>query len=211
MKKFFTNIPLQVKDGLISYHYEAVGNEKLNIEGKTSYPILTAISGYVEKGEEFRLIAVCPDSQDGRRNRDILETETNALCEHKGFHFRGVETVSSQTSERVADHAALFQKLIEFAEDDDELFACMTYGTKLQSHILTMAVQYAYRVKQNASISCIVYGYIDRTTGKPGDLSTYDAYVYDETALIHMDEIVRMLAERKVSDPKAIIDNILGM
>ena len=71
-----------------------------------------------------------------------------------------------------------------------------------------MAVQYAYRVKKNTSISCIVYGQIDR----PGsDRSTWRAYVYDETALVQLDEVVRMLADRNVQDPKGTIDAILNL
>ena len=67
------------------------------------------------------------------------------------------------------------------------------------------AVRYAYRVKYNASISCIVYGQIDRSAEEE------KASVYDMTALIQMDEIVRLLAERKVSDPKQFIDRILDL
>lgn len=40
MKKFFTMIPLQVKGKLNKYHYTAVGNEKLEMERETAFPIL---------------------------------------------------------------------------------------------------------------------------------------------------------------------------
>lgn len=108
----------------------------------------------------------------------------------------------------VATHTATFQKLISYAQEDDELFACITFGTKPLSIAVRMAVQYAYRVKKNTSISCIVYGQIDR----PGsDRSTWCAYVYDETALVQLDEVVRMLADRNVQDPKGTIDAILNL
>ena len=102
-----------------------------------------------------------------------------------------------------------FQKLIDLMEDDDELFACTTYGTKPQAQAVMMAVQYGYRIKHNTSISCIVYGEIARRNPDSNTWST--AKVYDVTALTQMDEIVRVLADRKVADPKSMIEHILNL
>ena len=208
MKVFFTGVPLQGPGMLKRYVYEPVGNDKLLMEEETSFPILTAVNGYVEPGELFRVIAVCPDSEDGRRNLGLLRAELDSLCERKGCICQELITVPGQDSERVSDHAAVFQRLISLTGEDDELFACMTFGTKPQSQVFLMAVQYAYRVKRNTSISCILYGQVDRSAGS--DPNGWKARVYDETALLQLDEVVRILAERKVPDPKAVIDSILG-
>ena len=85
----------------------------------------------------------------------------------------------------------------------------MTFGSKPLSQAVVMALQYAYRVKRNASIACVVYGGVDRSAGK--DPSAWKALVYDETALVQLDEIVRMLAERGVPDPAASIRRILSL
>ena len=68
---------------------------------------------------------------------------------------------------------------------------------------LRMAVQYAYRVKENTSIACIVYGEVNRAAGT--------TRIYDETALVQLDEIVRLLAERGVSDPGSVIGNLVQL
>ena len=205
MKKFFTSIPLQKEGELRSYRYEPVGNEHLRMDRDTSFPIMAAVQGYVELGEAFRLIAVMPDTKDGRCNLEVLKEELSTLCEEKGILCEnGVELVSAQTDERVSSHVDTFQRLIDYVEDDDELFACVTYGTKPQSMALLMAVKYAYRLKKNTSLSCIVYGQVDRNEGER-------AYIYDETALVQMDEIVRVLADRHVVHPKAVIDSILKL
>ena len=60
-----------------------------------------------------------------------------------------------------------------------------------------MEVQYAYQVNVDTSISCTVYCQIN-----PFQDSSIWAYAYDETALVRLDEIVRMLADRDVADPK---------
>lgn len=208
MKKFITNVPLQVFGNLHQYVYHPVGNRKLGMEDATSFPILTAINGYVQPGERFQVLAVAANSEDGRRNCEELRQEVESLCQKKGISGE-IKLISGPENEQVASHMDTFQKLIDLVDEDDELFACITYGTKPMSLAVLMAVQYAYRLKWNASISCIVYGQIDRSASKnPED---WKAFVYDETALIQMGEMIRVLAEQKVSDPKRIIDGILSL
>lgn len=209
MKKFFTAVPLQSSpSGLERLTYQALGNTKLQMGGDTSFPILTAVNGYAVPGEDFRLIAVMADTDATRRNREELSRQLTELCGRKGLSCpNGVETVLAEDSQTVAAHAGTFLKLLDFVDDDDELFSCMTFGTKPLSQAMMLAVQYAYRVKRNASISCVVYGEVDRSGPKPWTAGR----VYDMTALIQLDEIIHMLAERGVSDPKNALKAVLSL
>lgn len=206
MKKFFTVISLQGRD-LDKLLYQAVGNHLLQMEESVSYPILTAVNGYAVQGEEFRVIAVQPDMDAARRNTQVLAGQLRDLCERKGLLCpKGLEVVPIENDQRVSTHIDTFQKLLEYVDDGDELFCCVTYGTKPQSQAVLLAVQYAYRVKQNASVSCIVYGDPDR--------SVYPAvkgFVYDVTALTQLDEIVHRLAAQHVQDPKAVLETIFAL
>lgn len=209
MKKFFTAIPLQANtDDLSTVTYQAVGNTRLQMENPVSFPILTAVNGYAAKGEAFRLIAVAPESDVTKRNCQRLRDQLAALCAQRGLSCPGgVEIVTAGGDERVSTHLETFQKLLDYVDDDDELFSCMTFGTKPLSQAMMLAVQYAYRVKRNASISCIVYGEVDRTGSKPWTKGS----VYDMTALLQLDEVIHMLAERGVTDPKATLNAILSL
>lgn len=209
MKKFITVIPLQVQGQLRRYHYQAVDNSRLQMDGPTSFPILTAVNGYVQPGEEFRLLAIAADSEDGRRNCAVLQGELEELCRTKGCPCLQIETIPAPADEGVAAQIAAFQRLIACVEDDDELFVCVTYGTKLLSQVTLMAVQYAYQAKKNTSISCVVYGQIDRSGGQEPERWT--ARIYDETALLQLGEIVRVLVQRGTADPRAALDEILSL
>lgn len=209
LKKFITVIPLQVQGQLRQYYYQAVGNRRLQMDRTTSFPILTAVNGYVEQGETFRLLAIVADSEDGRRNCAALQNELEELCKAKNCPCPTIDVIAAPSDERVVSHVAVFQKLIDCVEDDDELFACITYGTKPLSQAVLLAVQYAYRIKKNASISCVVYGQIDRSKGRNPE--SWTAQAYDETALLQLGEVVRVLAERGATDPKAAINTILSL
>lgn len=206
MKKFITAIPLAKQGMLRPYHYHAPDNVKLQMDTETCFPILTVVNGYAVPGEDFRLIALMTDSEDGNRNCGVLRQELRQMCDEKGLVCsKGVEVISVGTEEGVGAHVNTFQKLLDFLDDDDELFLCMTFGTKPQSQALLTAIRYAYRIKYNVSITCVVYGGIDRT----GD--AWVPSVYDMTALTQLDEIIRLLADRKAPNPKQYIDRILEL
>lgn len=209
MKKFFTTVPLQQNSAELSrLIYQPVDNTRLRMDDSTIFPILAAVNGYAKPGENFRLIAVTAEGEAACRNRDLLAEELAQLCTRRGLTCtQGVETVTAQGDQTVAAHARTFQKLLDYVDDDDELFSCMTFGTKPLSHAIMLALQYAYRVKRNASISCVVYGEVDRTGPRPWDTGR----IYDMTALVRLDEIVHMLARQGVADPRGALDAILSL
>lgn len=205
MKAFYCIIPYQMKPD--TYRYEPMGNRALGLEMDISFPILAAISGYVSPGEDFRIITAARQTNLGRENQELFQEQLDRLCREKGLRHPTIEMVELPIGEGVAQQAATFQGLIAFARDDDEIFACMTYGSKPLTTALMLAIQYGYRIKRNTSISCVVYGEVNWAKDEGG---SWTAKVYDMTALVQIDEIVRRLADRNVADPKGAIDAVLG-
>lgn len=203
MKKFITRIPLQLNGNLKGTHYQAVGNEKLQMSDTTAFPIITAIQGYVGPGEMFEVYALGCDTEPENENFRLLCEEVRSICEKKNIVCSGVKRIMLELDQSVIAQTRNFQELIRYVEDDDELYACMTFGTKPQSIVMIMGIKYAYRIKKNVSIGCILYGEKDHKTG--------EGKVYDMTALIQLDEVVRVLAEQRVENPQNIIQMILDL
>lgn len=207
MKNFFTAVPLQKAGQLSKYVYNAVGNEKLNFEKPIYFPIFSAIAGYVEKEEEFQLVAVVIDNEDCKNNFELMKKELEQLCEEREYKFK-IKEIIVPADDRVSVHIDTFQSLIDTINEDDELFACTTFGTKPLSATIQMAIQYGYRVKENTSINCMIYGQVDRSNPNKAE---WTGKIYDETALVRLDEIIRILADRKVENPRDIIRNIIEL
>lgn len=199
MKKFITVIPLQPEGQLKKLHYDAVGNQALQMEEDTCFPIMTAINGYVKSGETFEVVAITMDLADVERNFGIFQQELKEICERNGIVCSKIQRVDIPNDETVVTHAETFEKIIEHLQENDDLYLCITYGTKPLTMAVKMAVQYAYRVKSNTSISCMLYGDF---RGKK---------VYDQTALVQLDEIIRLLAERGVKNPDGVIHTLLKL
>ncbi len=208
MKTFYCIVSNQIQGELKDFRYEAVDNTRLALDMEIAFPILTAVAGYVEPGEAFRVVAAYPPQGRGPAHFERFRAQLAQVCARKGLAEPQVIGVKLPGERGVAGQAAVFRALTAYARDNDDIFACMTFGTKPLTSALLMAVRYAYRVKENARVSCVVYGEISRPQS---DVSTWKAQVYDMTALIEMDELVRRLADRKVSDPWGAISAVLGL
>ncbi|RHV78520.1 TM1812 family CRISPR-associated protein [Butyricicoccus sp. OF10-2] len=203
MKTFFTIIPLQGSKDLKACIYQAVDNGDLQMDTPTHFPIMTAMHAYVKPGDEIRVVAILSAVQNCETNLEKFREEVENMSQEIGFTYpRGIEIVNAPADAGVRSHIETFQRLIEKVEDNDKLYACMTYGMKPLSQLLIMAIQYAYRLLDNASICCLVYG-------QPGWGGAAPS-VNDMTALIQMDEITRLLAEHKVKNPRTVIEKIIS-
>ena len=200
MKKFIMITPLQpvtpTRDFLQCSRYEAVGNERLRFDKSTRFPLMAVINAYAEPNEEIRVLTVTPDTDSARIHEQQLRDELASLQEEKGFICRGVEAIPITYAGDVDTQLELFRKLLPYFEEGDTLYACLTYGTKPMPIAELMAIEYAYRVVEDVAIGCLVYGELDHSAGEPAPMR-----IFDITSLIRLDEIVRMLAEHRVSDP----------
>lgn len=211
-RRFFTIMPLQqvilnedgstAKNNLKASIYEPVGNSKLRY-GATRFPIIPVLHGYAEPEDEIQIIAITPKNSFAEYHLKEFRKEVETVKLEKGLMNCEIISVSVSDAGDVATQIDLFQKLLDFVEDDVLLYGCQTYGNKPMSIAELMAIQYAYRVLNNVTIDCLVYGEINREIKRN--------FIYDITALIQLDEITRMLAERRVKDPKEIINSILTL
>lgn len=209
MKKFFTDSPLQSRSGdLLKLRYTAVDNERLQIEEKISFPILTAIHAYVKPGEAFEVIAVMADTPKGRENYAEFCKQTEEICLARGLETPRMVLIAYEEDQRVGKMAELLLRIADEMRDGDQLYACMTFGTKPVSAALLNAVQFGYRARENVTIDCVVYGEIVRPTSDP---DTWFGRVYDETGLLQLGETLRLMVEAGVREPSEAVRAFLAM
>ncbi len=203
MKKYICISNFQDPQRFQAPEYEPVDNEKLRLGKGAHYPIINVINAYAEEDEEIELITVVAGYDNAKKNYATLLDEVNALAKEKGFTFK--ETRCDIPYDSSLDtQLEMFEKLISCMRDKDKLFCDITYGTKVMSQILTMAVNYGYRVNKDVSLGCIVYGEV-----KFENREITEAKIYDITSLNYLDEIVRMMAESKVKEPLERIRSLL--
>ena len=202
MKKFVTAIPLQMNRELSSAVYQAVGNKKLQYDKEIAFPIIAVMNAYIAEGETAEILAIKQEDQRTDRNYEIFKEQVKEFMKEKNCQCK-ITVLSVPYEELVDTHLYTFEKLIENIEDGDELYACMTYGSKPVPIVEMLALNYAYRVLAHTSVGCVVYGQYNHETG--------DMKIYDVSSLFFMDEIVKRISDLKPSDPLGYIKTVLDI
>ncbi len=205
MKKFITYVSMQPQGNLEKIHYEPGDELEIRTDHDVCFPVSILVDNYAKEDDSVEVICLKEiDNPDVERNFQCLKEEVSELLGGRNVDCRYYELYISP-EEKIDTHLATFAHLIEHIDDEDEIYACATYGTKPIPIIELMALDYAYRVKKNVTIGNIVYGKVDRRNEKKA------AKLYDITALFFMSQIVGHLAEQNVPDPKAQICRFLGL
>lgn len=204
VKKFFMVTPQQPQGKLHAQRYVSTDNPLLTYDGATHFPVIPLINGYAEKDENIEVITITyGEPSNCEQNLETLRGELAGLAAVRGLAIELVPIrVPFDDSVGALIHA--YQLLIDRIEDGDTLHACITFGSKPMPIMLTMALQYGYRIKRDVSIECVVYGQMDWSSDSP------TARIYDVTALTKLDEMVRVLAERQVANPESVLRMALG-
>lgn len=202
MKKFLM-VTSQLPEGMLKENvYEPADNSLLKF-GPTRFPAIPLINAHLEADDAIEVVTATYDIPECHRNLTLLEEEIGKICSKKGATYQ-LDSITVPFDDSIKAILNVYQELIAKVDDGDDLYADITYGSKPMPIVLTMALQYAYRTKSNVSIECVVYGQISHHR------ETKDARIYDVTALVQLDEIVRLVADRGVSDPAAAISLIIG-
>lgn len=201
MKKFIMMCPLQPEGKLAKSVYVPQNNDKLEY-GETRFPIIPVINGYAEEGEEVEIILIKSDNVNAELNEKYLREEVRELEERKEIKVK-ISIVNTPYNETIDTQINLFMDLIDKLKDNDDIYVCATYGTKPTPIVEMMAVNYAYRVLENASIGSIVYGQCDHDTER--------MEIFDITSLFYMDEMVNNLAKLRIKNPADRIRKLMNI
>jgi len=206
MKKFFTSVPYQKNGKLIKAIYRPVGNAKLVYEKAHSLPILNAVNNFTEKGEEIEVIFIIGENEDIKKNLGSVESSLDELvlerelkCRKKYIYYRDSDDITVMLE--------LYGNLIRCCDDDDEIYSCITYGTKPVPIVQMMAMRYAFHVKKNVYIGMIVYGKAHGNKQNEDSEKIFD--IYDMTSLFYIDDLSEKFSRMAVKDPEKILESLI--
>lgn len=210
MKTFITVIAQQGKnrDGesmLQPVAYLSSENEKLVYEKggqveKVRFPITTAVRGYVSEADSVRILAIRNTSDENLmyNARTFFEPEMEKIRIEKEIpegNFK-LEYLDVDTFLGMDANIRLFEELLNRIGNNERLHACITFGTKPLPMILFAAMNYAYKVRVNTGIECILYGNLYAGGAVKPE-------IYDMTSLFYTNSLFLSLAELGEEDPVA--------
>jgi hypothetical protein len=173
-KHFITFISLQedALQNLALANYQAVDNGWLNYsqEHAVRFPIVPVIAGYVEEGDDIVLTSILAEAtgvdEDVLIHYKRLQEEVEAIKENDTVEF-------SCTFEKIHTHyeatdeslTKLWNDIFSCIKEDDDVYACITYGEKPYTIALYLSfVEALTRYKDSIEIGCCVYGQYKKIT-----------------------------------------------
>lgn len=202
MKKYISTITLQVDGAQKHLYRDEKGLDTPRLF--TAFPILQQIRDTATAGEEIRVISIVVGGKEQNRNYDAFCQELHALAAKMGISYTHT-TIDKEIGEQIDAILALFSAIIGQVADGDRLYACVTYGTKPMATVTTMALHYAYRIKEDVVVEAVKYGLLDwNATQEP------KGTLYDTTALFYIDCLIDRIADMKLSDPEGTLRALLG-
>ena len=200
MKKFVTFSSQQER--ISKYEYEAVDNSRLKY-GLTAYPIIPVINGYLDEEDEFEVLVIVADYEFTKKNFELLKEELRELFIQKNIPYneeKQLKEISIPYDDGINNQMLLFRKLLDELNDWDEIYACITYGSKPAEIVELMMLRYIRQIKKNAYIGCVVYGQVKWKENI--------ARIYDLTALVRLDDIIQMAGNVSQEDGESLIKEL---
>lgn len=163
---------------------------------KIYYPINVAIANDLQKGDEVKVVLI--RTKDERRkdsdkiyeaNLEKFTTEFSEICDSIGAisNIKDPIIIESEFKETRDVFEERFMKFFEVLEDNVEIYADTTFGSRVFSMILMNVLSFAEKFF-NAELKSVVYG---QTSINNDEAS--DGIVYDISSLYYLNNITNAL------------------
>ena len=188
-KRFITSIPLQGKGQLQEVIYDLDESCNFNFNLKTRFPIIPVLYNSCLEQDNIELVIIKFLHDNTEMNLALFLEEFNRFLDTRpGIEYK-ITYIEVSGDETKPAHKDLFRKLIKCFQNDEMLFACITYGQKPSPIVLFMALVYAYRIMDGVEIGALVYG--QRIFG------TDKSRLFNVMSLFYINDIVTNISNLK--------------
>lgn len=193
-KKFIFTVPLQEHLNLSTYKSDNL----LYRYGETRYPIIPVINGVTDSEDEIEIVAIMLTNDDDEgsehpwvaNNYGLFLDELKTLRDKGKFKSYSITQIKSKNDSSIREQISLLKELISNINNNEDLYACITYGTKPTPMVLLDALNYGYKIKENTAVKSVVYGWYNFRNPD-------DNKLFDETALFYANSQINRLADLK--------------
>ena len=197
---YMTVIPLQGNRDLQKVQYQADASCDIPCNLETRFPIIPVMLATADPEVENKVIAVRFQNSDTERNLNYLkeELEENRLDAE-------ITVIDLEENQRYATGVNMLLQILDAVENDSDVYACITYGTKMMTMLLTYVLNTLEFTRKNTKAKGIYYGEIQRS-----DRETVTAKLYNFTAFLKMDELIRQIYEIHPEDPEGFLRKLIA-
>lgn len=184
-------------------------SDDFDLKGQQFYfPMTYLLNNNVSKGDKVLVLTAVEKGNDINHisldNYEKYKAEVNKVVETKGVtaEFQEIMTDDEFT---VFTGKGFFKEIVKFLQDDDSLYADFTFGIKIFTISMFIALNYVVSANKNVNIKHIIYSWKYSSAVTPEKAK--QSKIYDVTSLFFINSIAAQLNE---GDRKSI-DKMLGL
>lgn len=215
MKKIiFINVPLQQ---IPSTKYKIIGNSNFEYSGKVMCAIDSILAKTLKKDDDVKIVYV-KEEQSQQNNEDKkMRKELEEINKNIGAKIN-FKLICKPFEETQDTHEQLLENLIDELEENAEVSADVTYGTKPLSFIIFNILTFAAKFC-NADINNVVYSKVEyekASTGKTildenGKPKVKNGTIFNLSPLYYLNSISSTIKCKNMNEAKQIIKKIINM
>lgn len=197
---YITIIPMQMKNFDKKEFRSADGCEIAYKGTKRYFPITSVIEQTQEEGIGTKVVAVRFRTEVSDEYLDLLKKELSTI-ETKDLEIVEVTVPENQEYHNLVD---VFMKVLGKIDDDTDVYACITFGTKIMSLIIAYLLDSLAYIRNNAKVQGVYYLELIRKQGE-----VVDSILYNVTSLVYLNKTVKEIAELNLTDPQGFLMQLL--
>lgn len=169
---------------------------------KTAFPIISVIKKTMDSNVDNKVIAIRMKNSDSEYNLKLFEEELRNINVDPNC----IVCVELEEDSRYATGVDMFLQLAKEIENDSDVYACITYGTKIMSMVITYVLSSIEYLKRNVVVRSVCYGQVDRMNDE-----VIRARIWEVIGLLRINELVKTLFEARFDNPMKALEELLNV
>lgn len=196
---FITNIPMmggRLKKGV----YESADDYGIDTDFETAFPIIPVIKAKKEEGVNNKVIALRFDNPNSKTNMEMFYEELETV----GISKDQVVDIAVEENQKDITGISIFMNALKEIEDHADVYACVTYSTKIMSMMSMYLLDSLEYLKDNVKVQGVYYGEVRRL-----DNVEQQRYFYDITNLVFLNHAIKEIADLKLANPEEMLKKLI--
>ncbi len=202
MKNVFITVIPMMGGKLNPQVYKRTQGVDFDTNMETRFPIIPVIKRYQEDEIETQVITVRFKNDDSDTNLKMFYDEAAEL----GIKPEQIVDVAVPENQEYDTGVKLFMQVLNAIEEDSDVYACITYGTKVMSLMMAYLLDSLEYIRRNVKVQGVYYGEVQRNEGKERE-----AFFYEITNLVFLNRTIKDLDDLKLQKPEEFLKKLLKM
>ena len=199
---YITSIPMLGRKKLNKMNYIPQDEILCDKDYKTACPIISVIKKTMDSNVDNKVIAIRMKNSDSEYNLKLFEEELRNINVDPNC----IVCVELEEDSRYATGVDMFLQLAKEIENDSDVYACITYGTKIMSMVITYVLSSIEYLKRNVVVRSVCYGQVDRMNDE-----VIRARIWEVIGLLRINELVKTLFEARFDNPMKALEELLNV